>query len=61
MTFFLALIPLCIVAITTTATFAEEGHPPPYEGSAALKTMKALAGTWEGTHVMNGKEVPGKN
>ncbi len=60
MKFFLALIPLFMVTMATTPTFAEEGHPPPYEGSAALKTMKSLAGTWEGTHVMDGKEVPGK-
>ena len=63
MKFLLALIPLCVVAMATTPVFAEEAQemePPPYEGSSALKTMKALAGTWEGTHIMHGKEIPAK-
>ena len=41
-------------------SLAEVTEPPPYEGSAALKTMKALAGTWEGTHIMQRKEIPAK-
>ena len=63
MKFLLALIPLCVVAIATTPVFAEEAKEmelPPYEGTPALKTMKALAGTWEGTHIMHGKEIPAK-
>lgn len=61
MKFFLALLPLCVAAMGSTPTFAEEMKPPPpYEGSAALQTMKTLAGSWEGTHVMHGKEIPGK-
>ena len=39
---------------------AEEIEFPPYEGSPALKTLKNLAGTWEGTHIMHGKEIPAK-
>ena len=35
---------------------AEEMHLPPYTGSPAFESMKALAGSWEGTHVM-GEEV----
>jgi len=58
MRFFLALIPLCIVAMATTPALSEEMALPPYEGSPALKTMKALAGSWEGTHIMHGKEIP---
>jgi hypothetical protein len=61
MKFLSALIPLCLMAMgSTTLTLAEVTEPPPYEGSAALKTMKALAGTWEGTHIMQGKEGPAK-
>ncbi len=59
MKFLLALITLCIVAMgATTLSLAEVVEPPPYEGSPALKTMKALAGTWKGIHIMQGKEVP---
>ena len=58
MKFNLAFLTMCMVALATTPVFAEVAEPPPYEGSPALKTMKALAGTWEGTHVMHGKEVP---
>ena len=59
MTFLLALIPLCVVAMGgTTLSLAEEMELPPYEGSPALKTMKSLAGTWKGTHILHGKEVP---
>jgi hypothetical protein len=54
----LALISLCVVTLTPTLGFTEEMELPPYEGSPALKTMKTLAGTWEGTHVMHGKEIP---
>ncbi len=59
---FLTLVLSCLVFIFPTVIFAEKAQemPPPYEGSDALKAMKALAGTWEGTHVMDGKEVPGK-
>jgi len=61
MKFLLALIPLWVLALGgATLTLAEVTEPPPYEGSAALKTMKALAGTWEGTHIMQGKEIPAK-
>ena len=61
MKFLLTLIPLSITAISSPLVFGEEMKPPPpYEGSPALKTMKALAGTWEGTHAMHGKEIPGK-
>ena len=58
MKFLLALLTMCFVAIASTPVLAEVTEPPPYEGSAALKAMKALAGTWEGTHIMHGKEVP---
>jgi hypothetical protein len=59
MKFLLALIPLCVVAmVDTTLSQAEEMELPPYEGSPALKTMKSLAGTWKGTHIIHGKEVP---
>jgi hypothetical protein len=60
MKFLLALIPLCLVVMGgTTWSFAEEMQPPPpYEGSPELKTMKTLAGTWKGTHLMHGKELP---
>jgi hypothetical protein len=59
MKFLLALIPLCIMAMGgTTLSLAEVVEPPPHEGSAALKTVKTLAGTWKGTHIMHGKEVP---
>ena len=59
MTFLLALIPLCVVAMGgTTLSLAEEMELPPYEGSPALKTMKSLAGTWKGTHIIHGKEAP---
>lgn len=61
MKFLLAFIPLWVLALGgTTLTLAEVTEPPPYEGSVALKTMKALAGTWEGTHIMQGKEIPAK-
>ncbi len=62
MKFLLSTISLCIMTLFTTLCFAEkpEGLPPPYEGSTALKAMKSLAGTWDGTHVMDGKEVPSK-
>ncbi len=63
MKFILALISLCAMTIASTAVFAEnpqEMELPPYEGSPALKTMKALAGSWEGTHIMHGKEIPAK-
>lgn len=50
MKFLLALITMCLMAMgSTTVALAEVMEPPPYEGSAALKTVKALAGTWEGT------------
>lgn len=59
MKFLLALIPLCLVAMGgTTLSLAEVTEPPPYEGSPALKTMKGLAGTWKGSHLMQGKELP---
>jgi hypothetical protein len=59
MKFLVTMIPLCLVAIgSTTLSLGEVTEPPPYEGSPALKTMKDLAGTWEGTHIMHGKEVP---
>ena len=58
MKFILALISLFLVSITTTPSSAGEMHMPPYEGSPALKAMKALAGTWTGTHIMEGKEIP---
>jgi len=61
MKFLLAFLSLCLMAMGgTTLTLAEVTEPPPYEGSVALKTMKALAGTWEGTHIMQGKEIPAK-
>ncbi len=53
---FLSLILLAM----GNAALAEVQEPPPYEGSAALQSMKALAGTWEGTHTMQGKEIPAK-
>lgn len=47
MKFLLALITMCLMAMgSTTVALAEVMEPPPYEGSAALKTVKALAGTW---------------
>ncbi len=59
MKFLLALIPWCLLAMgSTTLSFAEGTEPPPYEGSTALKAMKSLAGTWKGTHLMQGKELP---
>jgi len=59
MKFLFALIPCCLLAVgSTTLSFAEVTEPPPYEGSPALKTMKSLAGTWNGTHLMQGKELP---
>ncbi len=60
MKFLLVLILLCALAMGGVAlSLAEEMNPPPpYEGSPALKTMKALAGSWEGTHMMHGKEIP---
>ena len=61
MKFLLAFLSLCLMAMgDTTLTLAEVTEPPPYEGSVALKTMKVLAGTWEGTHIMQGKEIPAK-
>ena len=61
MKFLLAFLSLCLMAMGgTTLTLAEVTEPPPYEGSVALKTMKVLAGTWEGSHIMQGKEIPAK-
>ncbi len=63
MKFLLALISLCVLNMTSFSAFAEEPKEmelPPYDGSPALKTMKTLAGSWAGTHVMHGKEVPAK-
>lgn len=59
MKFLLALLPLCLMAMGgAPLTLAEVTEPPPYEGSPALETMKTLAGTWKGTHLMQGKELP---
>jgi hypothetical protein len=59
MKFLLALLALCLMTMGgTTLSLAEVTEPPPYEGSPALKTMKSLAGTWKGTHLMQGKELP---
>ena len=60
MKFLLVLISLCAIAMGGAAlSLAEEMNPPPpYEGSPALKTMKSLAGSWAGTHMMHGKEIP---
>jgi len=59
MKFLFALILCCLLAVgNTTLSFAKVTEPPPYEGSPALKTMKSLAGTWNGTHLMQGKELP---
>ena len=61
MKFIMTLLSMCLMTLaSTTLSLAEVTEPPPYEGSAALKAMKALAGTWEGTHIMHGKEIPAK-
>ncbi len=63
MKFLLALISLCALSMNSFSAIAKEPKEmelPPYDGSPALKTMKDLAGSWEGTHVMHGKEVPAK-
>lgn len=39
---------------------SEEMHIPPYKGSKAFESMKKLAGSWEGIHVMGKKEEPAK-
>ena len=59
MNFLLVLLSLILIPLgNATMVLAEVKEPPPYEGSDALKSMKALAGTWEGTHTMHGKEIP---
>ncbi len=49
---------LCGLTTLSTPTFAEEMELPVIEGSPALQAMKSLAGTWKGTHMMKGKELP---
>ena len=48
----------CGLAILCTPAFAGEMELPVIQGSPALQAMKSLAGTWKGTHMMNGKELP---
>ena len=55
---FLAFSTLFFITFFSMPSLAGEMELPPYEGSSALKAMKGLAGTWEGTHVMQGKELP---
>lgn len=55
---FLAFITLVLVTFPSMPSLAGDMELPPYEGSPALKAMKGLAGTWKGTHVMQGKELP---
>ncbi len=53
-------IALTMIVLNTLAipSFAGEMEIPVIEGSPALQAMKSLAGTWKGTHTMQGKEVP---
>lgn len=51
----LIVLPLCTITLLASPSSAGEMHMPPYEGSSALKAMKTLAGTWAGTHIMEGK------
>ena len=60
MKFLLALSLLSMTSLSVFAGEPKEMEIPPYEGSPALKAMKTLAGSWEGTHVMHGKEIPAK-
>ncbi len=55
---FATMIPLSLFTMISTLAFGGEMELPPIEGSPALQAMKSLAGSWEGTHVMDGKEIP---
>ena len=54
----LIVLPLYTITLLASPSSAGKMHMPPYEGSSALKAMKTLAGTWTGTHIMEGKEIP---
>ena len=61
MNFLLTVFSLILMAVgNASLALAEVEEPPPYEGSAALKSMKSLAGTWEGTHIMHGEKIPAR-
>jgi hypothetical protein len=49
---------LCLALASTTITRADHHEMKPYVGSAAFEKMKSLAGTWTGTTLMDGQEMP---
>jgi hypothetical protein len=61
----LILASLCFLTANTAPAFASPGkskehdHAPP-KVSKAFEAMKALVGTWEGTTLMEGKEMQAK-
>ena len=55
---FSLLFLICGLAIAEPAKEQNMDYMKPYEGSPELEKIKSLSGTWTGTGMMNGKEVP---
>jgi hypothetical protein len=49
---------LAFALASTTNSRGDHHEMKPYVGSAAFEKMKSLAGTWTGTTLMEGQEVP---
>lgn len=60
----LTVLTVLMLSLLTAWTYADqtggqdEHHMSPVTGSKELEKLKTLAGTWQGTTVMDGKEMP---
>ena len=52
----LKVVGILCVALAANISYADPPVHEPYTGSSEFERMKQLAGTWHGTHVMQGKE-----
>jgi len=58
------VVTICLIVIAHSFAAADPSkehnmdYMKPYTGSAELEKMKSLSGTWTGTGMMHGKEVP---
>ncbi len=59
-----SVLAVCLTFVALSFAVADSGkehnmdYMKPYTGSAELEKMKSLSGTWTGTGMMHGKEVP---